>query len=224
MKIALQTLASAVFGVVFFAVALFVPAGTVAYWQGWTFIAVFLVTTILPSIYLAVRDPAALQRRMRAGPTAETRPLQRIVISATVVLVIAALVVSALDHRFGWSSVPPWAVAVGYVLVAVGLLLAQLVVVQNGYASANITVEEGQPLVSTGLYGMVRHPMYSGALVMMVGMPLALDSLWGLGVVAAAVPVLALRIADEEKMLRDELAGYAEYATRVRSRLVPGVW
>lgn len=224
MKIALQTLASAVFGVVFFAVALFVPAGTVAYWQGWTFIAVFLVTTILPSIYLAVRDPAALQRRMRAGPTAETRPLQRIVISATVVLVIAALVVSALDHRFGWSSVPPWAVAVGYVLVAVGLLLAQLVVVQNGYASANITVEEGQPLVSTGLYGVVRHPMYSGALVMMVGMPLALDSLWGLRVVAAAVPVLALRIADEEKMLRDELAGYAEYATRVRSRLVPGVW
>lgn len=224
MKIALQTLASAVFGVVFFAVALFVPAGTVAYWQGWTFIAVFLVTTILPSIYLAVRDPVALQRRMRAGPTAETRPLQRIVISATVVLVIAALVVSALDHRFGWSSVPPWAVAVGYVLVAVGLLLAQLVVVQNGYASANITVEEGQPLVSTGLYGVVRHPMYSGALVMMVGMPLALDSLWGLGVVAAAVPVLALRIADEEKMLRDELAGYAEYATRVRSRLVPGVW
>lgn len=224
MKIALQTLASAVFGVVFFAVALFVPAGTVAYWQGWTFIAVFLVTTILPSIYLAVRDPAALQRRMRAGPTAETRPLQRIVISATVVLVIAALVVSALDHRFGWSSVPPWAVAVGYVLVAVGLLLAQLVVVQNGYASANITVEEGQPLVSSGLYGVVRHPMYSGALVMMVGMPLALDSLWGLGVVAAAVPVLALRIADEEKMLRDELAGYAEYATRVRSRLVPGVW
>lgn len=224
MKIALQTLASAVFGVVFFAVALFVPAGTVAYWQGWTFIAVFLVTTILPSIYLAVRDPAALQRRMRAGPTAETRPLQRIVISATVVLVIAALVVSALDHRFGWSSVPPWAVAVGYVLVAVGLLLAQLVVVQNGYASANITVEEGQPLVSTGLYGVVRHPMYSGALVMMVGMPLALASLWGLGVVAAAVPVLALRIADEEKMLRDELAGYAEYATRVRSRLVPGVW
>lgn len=224
MKIALQTLASTVFGVVFFAVALFVPAGTVAYWQGWTFIAVFLVTTILPSIYLAVRDPAALQRRMRAGPTAETRPLQRIVISATVVLVIAALVVSALDHRFGWSSVPPWAVAVGYVLVAVGLLLAQLVVVQNGYASANITVEEGQPLVSTGLYGVVRHPMYSGALVMMVGMPLALDSLWGLGVVAAAVPVLALRIADEEKMLRDELAGYAEYATRVRSRLVPGVW
>lgn len=224
MKIALQTLASAVFGVAFFAVALFVPAGTVAYWQGWTFIAVFLVTTILPSIYLAVRDPAALQRRMRAGPTAETRPLQRIVISATVVLVIAALVVSALDHRFGWSSVPPWAVAVGYVLVAVGLLLAQLVVVQNGYASANITVEEGQPLVSSGLYGVVRHPMYSGALVMMVGMPLALDSLWGLGVVAAAVPVLALRIADEEKMLRDELAGYAEYATRVRSRLVPGVW
>ena len=108
--------------------------------------------------------------------------------------------------------------------VVVGLAGTQLVVVQNAYASATITVEADQPLVSTGLYGIVRHPMYSGALIMMVGTPLALDSLWGLAVVVLAVPALVARILDEEKMLVEELSGYREYTTQVRSRLVPGVW
>jgi protein-S-isoprenylcysteine O-methyltransferase Ste14 len=224
MKLAMKTIAAMAFSVVFFGVALFVPAGKVDYWQAWVFIAVFLTATMVPSAYLAVRDPAALARRMKAGPTAETRPAQRIVMSATVLLVIAALVVSALDHRFGWSSVPLWAIVVGDVLVVGGLVLSQLVVVQNSYAAATITVEADQPLVSTGLYGVVRHPMYLGALIMMVGMPPALDSLWGLVVVAVALPVLAARILDEEKMLRQELPGYPEYASRVRKRLVPGVW
>lgn len=224
MLLALKAVAATVFSVVFFGVALFVPAGTVDYWQAWVFIAVFVTATVVPSAYLAVRDPAALARRMKAGPTAETRPAQRIVMSATVLLVVAALVVSAFDHRFGWSSVPLWLIVVGDVLVVAGLVLSQLVVVQNSYAAATITVEADQPLVSTGLYGVVRHPMYLGALVMMVGMPPALDSLWGLLVVAVALPVLAARILDEEKMLRQELPGYPEYASRVRKRLVPGVW
>jgi protein-S-isoprenylcysteine O-methyltransferase Ste14 len=224
MKLALKTIAAMAFSVVFFGVALFVPAGTVDYWQAWVFIAVFLTATMVPSAYLAVRNPAALARRMKAGPTAETRPVQRIVMSATVLLVIAALVVSALDHRFGWSSVPLWLIVVGDVLVVGGLVLSQLVVVQNSYAAATITVEVDQPLVSTGLYGVVRHPMYLGALIMMVGMPPALDSLWGLVVVAVALPVLAARILDEEKMLRQELPGYPEYTSLVRKRLVPGVW
>ena len=144
--------------------------------------------------------------------------------SATVLLVVAALVVSALDHRFGWSSVPLCGIVVGDVLVVGGLVLSQLVVVQNSYAAATITVEADQPLVSTGLYGVVRHPMYLGALIMMAGMPPALDSLWGLVVVTVALPVLAARVLDEEKMLRQELPGYPEYASRVRKRLVPGVW
>ena len=224
MKVALQATASALFGLVFFGLALFLPAGTFDYWQGWVFIAVFMGPTLLPSVYLAVKHPDALQRRMHAGPGSESRPVQRIIISATVLLVAATLVVSALDHRFEWSTVPLWAVIVGNVLVGAGLLVAQFVVIQNNYASTNITVEAGQPLVSTGLYGFVRHPMYFGALIMMIGTPLALDSLWGLAVVVLAFPVLAARILDEEKMLVDELAGYREYTTHVRSRLVPGVW
>lgn len=146
------------------------------------------------------------------------------IISATVVLIVATLVVAALDHRYGWSTVPPWAVFLGDVVVAVGLLVAQLVVVQNAYASANIAVEADQPLVSTGLYAVVRHPMYLGALIMLIGTPPALDSYWGLLVVAVATPVLALRIADEETMLNAELPGYGEYSRQVRYRLVPGVW
>lgn len=172
----------------------------------------------------AVKDPAALQRRMHAGPTAETRPAQRIAISATVLAVVALLVVSALDHRFGWSSVPLAMITLGNVLVAVGLLVAQLVVVQNRYASATITVEADQELASTGLYGLVRHPMYVGDLVMMIGTPLALDSYWGLAVLIPGLLALAARIVDEEKMLSAELAGYDEYTQKVRYRLLPDVW
>jgi protein-S-isoprenylcysteine O-methyltransferase Ste14 len=208
----------------FFGLTLFLPAWTLHYWQAWVFIAVFVVTTSGPSIYLAVKDPAALQRRMHAGPTAETRPAQRIAISATVLAVVALLVVSALDHRFGWSSVPLAMITLGNVLVAVGLLVAQLVVVQNRYASATITVEADQELASTGLYGLVRHPMYVGDLVMMIGTPLALDSYWGLAVLIPGLLALAARIVDEEKMLSAELAGYDEYTQKVRYRLLPDVW
>ena len=224
MKLAIQTIASSLFRLLFFGVALFGTAGTFHYWQAWVFIGVFMLATMVPSVYLAVQNPAALQRRLNAGPTAETRPVQRIIISATAVLVVAVLVVSALDHRFGWSSVPVPVVWVGNALVVVGLVLAQFVVIQNSYASANITIEADQPLVSTGLYGVVRHPMYVGALIMMIGSPLALDSFWGVAVVLCAVPVLAARILDEEKLLTEQLTGYREYTTRVRSRLIPYVW
>jgi protein-S-isoprenylcysteine O-methyltransferase Ste14 len=224
MKLALQTLASAIFGLPFFGVLLFWPAGTLGYWQAWVFIAVFMVATLVPSLYLAVKDPAALRRRMKAGPTAETRTVQKLVITGTIVAVVAVLVVSALDHRFGWSNVPIPVVIVGNILVAVGLVLAQLVVIQNSYAAATITVEAGQKVVSTGLYGLVRHPMYVGTLIMMIGTPLALDSYWGLLAIVLALPVLAARIEDEEKMLRQELDGYDEYTHKVHYRLVPGVW
>lgn len=220
----MKFIAQTVFGLVFFVAVLFWPAGTFDYWQAWVFLAVFIATTILPSIYLAVRHPDALARRMKAGPTAENRPAQRIIMTLTLALVVATFVLSALDHRFGWSQVPVWLVIVGNVLVAVGLSVAQLVVMQNNYAGATVQVEADQPLVSTGLYGLVRHPMYTGAAVMMIGTPLALDSLWGLLGVLASAPVIAARIRDEEQMLTDELAGYREYMATVRYRLVPHLW
>ncbi|MBU8818351.1 methyltransferase family protein [Mycolicibacterium goodii] len=224
MKLFLQSVASGIFGLAFFAVALLWPAGTFDYWQAWVFIAVFLAATMIPSFYLAVTDPTTLQRRLHAGPTAETRITQKVAAVAIVVLVLAVLIVCALDRRFGWSTVPTWLVLVGDVVMGVSLVLSQVVIFQNRFAAATIRVEAEQQVVSTGMYGWVRHPMYLWALVMMFATPLALGSFWGLLVVTAALPILGLRILDEEKMLSAELRGYDEYRRTVQYRLVPGVW
>lgn len=217
-------LVSASLGLIVFGVLLFVPAGTLHYWQAWVFLAVFAVSTWIPSIYLMRTNPAALERRMRAGPLAESRPLQRMVITAIFVCFPALFVLSALDHRLGWSTVPPAVCLFGDVLVAAGLGVAMLVIVQNGYAAANVTVEAGQTLVSTGLYRWVRHPMYTGNVIMMIGTPLALGSYWGLVFLLPGVALLVLRIRDEERLLTEELSGYREYTQRVRYHLIPYFW
>jgi protein-S-isoprenylcysteine O-methyltransferase Ste14 len=224
MKLLLQAVAASLSGLMFFGLFLFWPAGTFNYWQAWVFIAIFTVVSSAPTIYWGMRKPEVLRRRMRSGPVAETRPAQKVATVGIVATVVAMSVVSALDHRFGWSQVPTPVVVIGDVLVVLGLALATMVVNQNSYAAATITVEADQPVVDTGLYGIVRHPMYAFALIMIVGMPLALDSYWGLVTVVPAVAVLVLRIIDEEKMLRQDLAGYDEYTQKVHYRLVPGVW
>jgi protein-S-isoprenylcysteine O-methyltransferase Ste14 len=224
MKIAVQAISSGVIGLVVFGLLVFWPAGTFNYWQGWAFIAVFAASTTLPSLYLAAKNPAALKRRMQAGPAAETRLLQKIIITFAFLAMGATIVVSALDFRFGWSLVPAAVSVAGDVLVAVGLGISMLTTIQNGYAAANITVESGQELVSTGMYSVVRHPMYFGNVVLMIGIPLALGSYWGLLFVIPGLAVLATRILDEEKVLTQQLAGYRDYAQRVHYRLVPYVW
>lgn len=224
MTLAFKTALTAVIGIVVLGVLLFVPAGTLAYWPGWAFIVVFTVMTNAIGLYLAIKDPAALERRVKFGANKETRPLQRIVIGVVTVGLVAVLVVSALDWRLGWSNVPLWVIVAGDVLVAGGLYLTLIVLQQNSFAASTIETMEGQRVISTGLYGVVRHPMYLGALIMSAGVPLALGSYWGLLIIAVVIPVLVLRIGDEEKMLVGELKGYADYRQHVRSRLVPGVW
>ncbi len=216
-------LVSATLGLAAFGLMLFLPAGTFHYWQGWVFLAVFALSTWIPSVYLMRTNPAALERRMR-GPFAETRTLQRILITVVFICFPAMFVVSALDHRFGWSAVPTTVSLVGDALVAIGLGVDMLVVIQNGYAAVNVVVEQGQRLVSTGLYGLVRHPMYTGNVILMAGIPLALGSYWGLVFVIPGLTVLVLRIRDEEHLLAHELSGYREYTQQVRYRLAPGVW
>jgi len=207
-----------------FGLMLFLTAGTVNYWQAWLLLAVFAISTWISSIYLLRANPAALERRMRGGPTAETRMAQKVVIGCFWLSFAAMFMVSVLDHRFGWSAVPPAICLVGDVLVAVGLAVVMLVIIQNSYAAATVRVEAGQKLVSTGLYGLVRHPMYTGNVIAMVGIPLALGSYWGLVVVLPGLVLLALRIRDEEKLLQEELDGYREYTQKIRYRLVPCMW
>jgi protein-S-isoprenylcysteine O-methyltransferase Ste14 len=204
---------------------LFLPAGTLGYWQAWVVLAVvFALATVIPSVYLLRADPVALQRRMSGGPAAEARSVQKLVMAALYASLAAMVVVSAADHRFGWSRVPAAICLAGDVLVAVGLGVVVLVVIQNRYASTTVRVEASQTVVSSGLYGLVRHPMYTGNVIMMVGLPLALGSYWGLVFVLPGLGVLAWRIRDEETLLRRELTGYREYAQKVRYRLVPCMW
>jgi protein-S-isoprenylcysteine O-methyltransferase Ste14 len=224
MKTGIRLAASSIWGLAVLGLLLFLPAGTLNYWQAWVFIGVFTLATIIPGIYLARTNPAALRRRMRGGPLAEGRTIQKIVIIGAFLDLFAMVVLSVFDHRMGWSSVPAGLSLLGDVLIAAGIGFAMLVIVQNNYAAATVTVETGQSVASTGVYKVVRHPMYVGNVIMMVGIPLALGSYWGLLLVIPGVLVLVSRIRDEEKMLTEELGGYREYMQRVRYRLLPYVW
>jgi protein-S-isoprenylcysteine O-methyltransferase Ste14 len=216
-----------VFGLVelvVFGSMLFLPAGTFKYWQAWVFLAVVAVGAWAPTIHVMRTNPVALQNRMRGGPAAESRTAQKLVIAGLYLSLAAMVVVSVLDHRFGWSRVSTSICLVGDVLVAVGLGVVALVIIQNSYAAATVQVQAGQTVVSTGLYGLVRHPMYTGNVIMMAGIPLALGSYWGLVFVVPGLIVLASRIHDEEKLLREGLDGYRDYTQKVRYRLAPGMW
>lgn len=224
MHIGLKIFIWGVLGLVVFGALLFGPAGTFDYWQAWVFLAAFVSTTIGPTIYLARNDPAALQRRMRSGPLAEGRTIQKFIVIGAFLGCFAMMVLSACDHRYGWSSVPAAVCVIGDVLVMTGLGIAMLVVIQNRYAASTVRVEAGQILASDGLYKIVRHPMYAGNVVMMTGIPLALGSYWAMFILVPGTLVLVFRILDEEKLLTQELSGYREYRQLVRYRLVPYVW
>jgi protein-S-isoprenylcysteine O-methyltransferase Ste14 len=224
MKTAIQAVGASLIGFVLFSLLLFLPAGTFDYWQAWVFIATFAISTTVLTIYLLLTNPAVLEGRMHAGPAAESRTAQKFASSVLFIVIAAVMAFSAFDHRFGWSAVPTVITLVGDALVIIGLGIGSLVVLQNGYASANIKVEVDQKVISTGLYGLVRHPMYFGSLIFMVGIPLALDSYWGLLGIIPVAAVFAFRILDEEKMLRAELSGYRAYTGQVKYRLVPHVW
>lgn len=205
------------------ALALFVSAGTVDWWQAWLYLAVGGVASI-PLVRLVTTDPVLRDNRSRAGPAAEQRPVQKLIVACSALPYMAALVVPGLDHRFGWSYAPPWLAIPGNALVVLSLWLVYRVFDENRYGSATVEVAEGQHVVSTGPYAIVRHPMYAGAALYLAGMALALGSWWTL--IPAVLTMLALvwRLLDEERFLAGNLPGYTDYCERVRWRLIPGVF
>jgi len=203
---------------------LFLPAGTLRYWEAWVFSAVFFACNLALTGYLVVKDPQLLARRMRVGPGAEKSPVQRIIMVFATLGFAAAAVIPALDHRFGWSEMSPAVVLLGDALVVLAYVGFLRVFKENTFGAATIQVEEAQQVISSGPYALVRHPMYSAALVLAVGMPLALGSWWGLLTVLACAPMLVWRLLDEEQFLHANLRGYTEYTRKVRWRLVPGLF
>jgi len=203
---------------------LFGSAGTLRYWLGWVYLILASGMSAIITVDLMRRDPALLERRLKGGPTAEPRPLQRLIVLGTTVCFVALLIVPALDSRYHWSSVPFAVVLLGNVLFVLGFGFIARVYRENTFGSATIGVVEGQRVITTGPYSVVRHPMYASGLLYLLGTPLALGSYWGLIAFAPMVPLLALRLVDEERMLVRDLPGYDAYRQRVRHRLLPFVW
>jgi protein-S-isoprenylcysteine O-methyltransferase Ste14 len=222
-KLLLQAFLGLAFLLLVLALALFLSAGSLAYWQAWVYLAVFGGSTILITAYLMRRDRALLERRVR-GPAAETRKSQQVIQGLASLFFIAIYILPGLDHRFGWSRLPPALSLVADVFAALGFYIIFLVFRENTYTSATIEVAGGQRVISSGPYGVVRHPMYAGAFLMLLFTPLALGSWLALPLTAPLMLVIILRLLDEEKYLSENLGGYADYRQRVRYRLVPGVW
>lgn len=203
---------------------LFLPAGTLDYWQAWVYLTIFFASAALTTIYVIRRDPALLERRMRGGPVSENRAPQKIIMFFTSLGFIFLLIVPGLDHRQRWSHVPAYAVLAGDVLLAVGFYFILLVYKENTFASATIEVVADQKVITTGPYSVVRHPMYASGLLYLAGTPLALGSYWAFVPLAGMLPFLLWRLFDEERLLRETLPDYAEYQQKVRHRLLPGIW
>ena len=210
-------------GVIALGVVLFLPAGTLNYWQAWVFIILFMVLVTIQGIYLSIKDPELLERRKQIAPAAESTR-QKIFIIVGLLGDFCLIVFSALDHRFGWSQMSPFVSLIGEGLVALSFLVYYFVFRENSFAASSIQTFEGQKVISTGLYARVRHPKYVGDLLLVIGIPLALGSWWGLAFLILVIPALAWRILDEEKLLKKDLPGYTDYMQKVRYRLVPYLW
>jgi protein-S-isoprenylcysteine O-methyltransferase Ste14 len=206
------------------AALLFIAAGTLHYWQAWTFLAVYFAASLALTLYLVARNPKLLERRMRGGPTAEKEPVQKIIMSIASLGFIGLLIVPALDHRFRWSHMTPQMALAGEGLVAIGWLAVFFVFRENSFSAATIELAPDHQVISTGPYARVRHPMYAGSLFMLAGIPIALGSWWGLVALVAILPALIWRLLDEERLLARNLPDYAEYQHKVRYRLIPRIW
>lgn len=206
------------------AAVIFGSAWTLDYWQAWVFLLAFFGPAFAITIYLMKMDPGLLERRITVGPTDEKETSQKIIQSLAQASFLLVIIFPVLDHRFGWSIVPPYVNIAGDILIVIGFYIVFLVFKENTYASALVEVTTGQKVISTGPYAWVRHPMYIGALILLIGTPLALGSWWGVLTIIPITAVIIWRLLDEERFLTKSLLGYTEYKSKVRYRLAPFVW
>ncbi len=203
---------------------LFIPSGTLDFWQAWVYLFLFGGSSFLITLFLMKKDMELLKRRLNAGASAEKERSQKIIQILASFSFIGIMLTPGFDRRFNWSAVPSYLVITGEILVVLGFYIVFLVFKENSYTSATIEIAKNQKVISTGPYSVVRHPMYSGALLMLVFTPLALGSYWDFVFVILIFAVIVWRLLDEEKFLTKNLPGYVAYCIKSRYRLIPGIW
>ena len=221
-KLFIQALTKFLVGLLLVGLLLFLPAGTFGYWQAWLFIGILFVPMFIAGIWLMCRQPELLSKRLSAR---EEQSEQKWVVALSSLLFIAMFIVAGLNFRFGWLLMPDWTTYVAACIFLLGYALYAEVMRENVWLSRTVEVQENQQVIDTGLYGIVRHPMYSATLILFLSMPLVLNSVWSFALMLLYILIIVKRrIRNEEIVLERDLAGYKEYKQRVRYRLIPFVW
>ena len=221
MRLAFRALIKFVFGLILVGALLFLPAGSIEYLNGWLFIGHLFVPMLILGVILLIKAPELLEKRISVK---EKQNTQRGVVAVSGLLFVAGFIVAGLDFRYGWSEVPIWVVIVSSAVLLISYALYAEVMRENAYLSRTVEVQENQKVIDTGLYGIVRHPMYAVTIWLFLAIPLVLGSWWALICFAPYVVVIVVRILNEEKVLEAGLEGYVEYKSRVKYRLVPFIW
>ena len=221
LKLFFSAIAKFLIGLALVGLLIFLPAGTFAFMQGWLLIGILFVPMFCAGIVMMVKNPELLKKRLNAR---EKQGEQKTVLALSGLMFVAAFVVAGLNFRFGWFVLPMWVSFVAAGLFLAGYVLYAEVLRENVYLSRTVEVQENQKVIDTGLYGVVRHPMYMSTLVLFLSMPLVLGSLFSLAIMLGYIPIIALRIKNEEKVLEEGLEGYAEYKKKVRKKVIPFVW
>ena len=221
MKLLIGALTKFIMGILMVGALVFLPAWDIKFANGWLFMGLLFIPMLIVGVVMLIKSPTLLKKRLDAK---ETQNTQKGVVAFSGIIFIAGFVVAGLDHRFGWSRVPLWAVISASVVLLVSYALYAEVMRENAYLSRTIKVEENQQIVDTGLYGTVRHPMYAATIWLFLSIPVVLGSWWSLLCFLPYVGIIAVRIIGEEKLLDSELVGYAEYKKKVKYRLIPFIF
>ena len=220
-KTLMQALGKFAAGLVLVCLLLFIPAGTIGYWYGWLFIAILFIPMLTAGVVLLLKAPELLKKRLSAK---EEQTEQKAVLALSGVMFLAAFIVAGLNYRFDWLVLPKWAALAAAILFLGGYAMYAEVLRENAYLSRTVEVQENQKVIDTGLYGVVRHPMYAATLLMFLSMGFVLGAPVSFLIMLLYVPIIALRIKNEEEVLTAGLPGYAAYCKKVRYKLIPYLW
>ena len=220
-KLLLSAIIKFSFGIIFVGLLLFLPAGTIKFFNAWLFIGLLFIPMFILGIFLFIKSPELLEKRLNAKEKENT---QKGVVGFSAILFLASFLIAGFDYRYGWTSVSLWCVILASVILLVSYALYAEVMRENIYLSRTIEVQENQKVIDTGLYGIVRHPMYAVTIWLFLSIPIVLGSLWALLCMAPYPFLIAIRILNEEKILEEKLVGYKEYKDKVKYRLLPFIW